>query len=97
MRVPRHITRLNHAVKMSGIPSDHDDDVPLVVRYVLEMRAWNRLYNLILASVEGVSTLLVKELHGMRVITGGGADGSSFDRPLAWRVVTALLRKAERT
>ena len=66
-------------------------------RYVLEMRAWNKLYGLDLASVEGVSTLLAQELRSLCAITEGAEDGSNFDGPLAWRVVVLLLTKAERT
>ena len=66
-------------------------------RYVLEMRAWNKLYGLVLASVEGVSTLLAQELRTLCAITEGAEDGSNFDGPLAWRVVVLLLTKAERT
>ena len=66
-------------------------------RYVLEMRAWNKLYGLVLSSVEGVSTLLAQELRTLCAITEGGEDGSNFDGPLAWRVVLMLLTKAERT
>ena len=61
------------------------------------MRAWNKLYGLVLASVEGVSTLLAQELRTLCAITEGAEDGSNFDGPLAWRVVVLLLTKAERT
>ena len=67
-------------------------------RYGIEMRAWNKLYNLVHSSVEGVSTLLAKELHTLCSIPAEGEeDGSNFDGPRAWRIVVALLTKTERT
>ena len=67
-------------------------------RYGNEMRAWNKLYNLVYASVEGVSTLLAKEIQTLCAIApDGDGDGANFDGPRAWKIVIAVLSKTERT
>ena len=62
------------------------------------MRAWNKLYQLVYASVEGVSALLAKEIQTLCSIpTDGSEDGSNFDGPRAWNIVTTALLSLERT
>ena len=67
-------------------------------RYLIEMNAWSKLYQLIKSSVETVSPILARELHMLCAIAPeGDADGAYFDGPRAWAIIVHVLSKNERT
>ena len=90
---PHYEKRLEHRHRVA-----HDNDINAQRRYVIEMKAWTRLYDALHTSVASTSPMLAKEMHTLCDISHKhGASGAYFDGPLAWNIIIKVLTGVERT